>query len=56
MYNYSYPSWTVTVNEFSYGNKIEFKFLKKSSNRVTWESINNRIYTIYITANEYPGN
>jgi len=56
MYSYNYPSWTVTVEDLTQGATIEFKFIKKSSNGVTWEdAIGNRTYTISDTTGEYVG-
>lgn len=56
MYNYDYPSWTVTLEELTQSTTIEFKFIKKSSDGVTWEdAISNRTYTISSTTGEYVG-
>ncbi|WP_432405135.1 family 14 glycosylhydrolase [Wukongibacter sp. M2B1] len=53
---FNYPSWTVTVDNLTKDTTIEFKFIKKSSNGVTWEdAISNRTYTIADTTGEYVG-
>jgi len=47
MYTYEYPSWTASVEDISSGTNLEFKFIKKNGNTVTWESnIQNRTSTL----------
>ncbi|SHJ62583.1 family 14 glycosylhydrolase [Tepidibacter formicigenes] len=54
LYTYNYPSWTVTVEGFEKGSEVEFKFIKKSENGVTWENIeNNRKYNVNSGVGEY---
>ncbi|MDI9219268.1 MULTISPECIES: alpha-amylase family glycosyl hydrolase [Clostridium] len=42
---YKYPTWYYDVSVPA-GSSIEYKFIKKNGNSVTWENGNNHVYTV----------